>query len=58
MRSVRAKRPDCGDLFIGFIRIFAMPLAIMIMGPLRPWSDRYLFWPFDCFQRIGSTNDV
>jgi len=46
---------------IGLVPIFAMLLAIMIMGPSRLWSDRYLLWPFDCFQRhfnVGSTNDV
>ena len=31
-----------------------MALARMIMGPSRPWSDRYLFSSFSGFQRIST----
>jgi hypothetical protein len=34
--------------------IFAMRLAIMIMGQSRPWSDRYLFSAFNAFQRLST----
>jgi hypothetical protein len=34
-----------------FIPIFAMLIAIMVMGLSRPRSDRYLFFPFNGFQR-------
>src|ERR1700724_3195747 len=30
-----------------------MPLAIMIMGPSRPWSDRYLFSAFNASQQLS-----
>jgi len=50
-----AQRPSSRNLSIefaaGLISIFAMLLAIMIMGPSRPWSDRYLFFPFNYLQR-------
>ena len=36
-----------------FISIFSMPLAIMIVGPSRPWSDRYLFSVFNASQRLS-----
>jgi hypothetical protein len=36
-----------------FISIFAMPRAIMIMGPSRPWSDRYLFSAFNASQQLS-----
>jgi hypothetical protein len=35
--------------------IFAMRLAIMIMGQSRPWSDRYLFSAFNAFQRLSTS---
>jgi len=35
----------------GFIPIFAMLLPRMIMGPSRPWSDRYLFSALNALQR-------
>jgi hypothetical protein len=31
-----------------------MLLAIMIMGPSRPSSDRYLFLPFNYLQRLST----
>jgi hypothetical protein len=31
-----------------------MLLATMIMGPSRPWSDRYLFFPFNYLQRLST----
>jgi len=31
-----------------------MLLAITIMGPSRPWSDRYLFFPFNYLQRLST----
>jgi hypothetical protein len=34
--------------------IFAMLLAGIIVGPSRPWSDRYLFFPFNYFQRFST----
>ena len=40
-------------LLLGGIPIFAMSLAIMIMGPSRPWSDRYLFSTLNGFQRLS-----
>jgi hypothetical protein len=36
---------------IGVIFIFAMTLALLIMGQSRPWSVRYLFLAFNSFQR-------
>src|SRR5205823_15052062 len=41
------------NLAIGFIT-FAMMLAIIIMGPSRPWSDRYLFSLLNAFQRLST----
>ena len=32
-----------------------MLLAITIMGPSRPWSDRYLFSAFNDFHHLNST---
>ena len=34
--------------------LFAMLLAITIMGPSRPWSNRYLFFPFNYLQRLST----
>jgi hypothetical protein len=34
--------------------MFAMLFVIMIMGPSRPWSDRYLFFPFNYLQRLST----
>ena len=31
-----------------------MTLAIKIEGPSRPWSDRYLFFPFNYLQRLST----
>jgi len=31
-----------------------MLLAKMIIGPSRPWSDRYLFFPFNYRQRLST----
>jgi hypothetical protein len=42
------------ELVTGSIPIFAMSLAIVIMGPSRPWSDRYLFLPFNYLQRLST----
>ena len=47
-------------LLLGVISIFAMTLALVIMGQSRPWSDRYLFLAFNGFQceryyRCGNT---
>ena len=39
---------------IGVIFIFAMTLALLIMGQSRPWSGRYLFLAFNA----GATTDV
>jgi hypothetical protein len=38
----------------GLVPVFAMQLAIMITGPSRPWSDRYLFFPFNYLQRLST----
>jgi hypothetical protein len=32
--------------------IFAMTLALLIMGQSRPWSDRYLFSALNAIQRL------
>jgi hypothetical protein len=57
MRSVCAKGPLV-SLFSNFgidlISIFAMPLAIMIVGPSRPWSDRDLFSVFNASQQLST----
>lgn len=37
------------------IYIFAMPLAIMIVGLSRPWSDRDLFSVFNASQHYSTT---
>jgi len=42
------------NLARGMIPIFATLLTIMIMGPSRPWSDRYLFFPFNYLQRLST----
>ena len=34
--------------------IFTMLLAINDNGPSRPWSDRYLFFPFNYLQRLST----
>jgi hypothetical protein len=44
------------ELATGVIAIFAMLLAKMIMGPSRPWSDRYLFFPSNYLQRLSTWN--
>jgi len=31
-----------------------MTLALVIMGQSRSWSDRYLFFPFNYFQRLST----
>jgi hypothetical protein len=49
-------RPKSFDLPIGFaeglVPIFAMLLAIMIIGQSRPWSDRYPFSTLNRFQPL------
>ena len=40
-------------LVAGMFPIFAMLLAITIMGPSRPWSDRYLFSVFNASQQLS-----
>ena len=40
-------------LAAGMLPRFAMLLAIMIMGPSRPWSDRYLFFPLNYLRRLS-----
>ena len=49
--------PGSCDLFSNFatgvISIFAMTLALVIMGQSLPWSDRYLFLAFNGFQCEG-----
>jgi len=35
-----------------------MLLAIMIMGPSRPWSDRYLFFPFNYLQQLSTWKEL
>jgi hypothetical protein len=37
-----------------FISIFSMPLAIMIVGQSRPWSDRDIFSVFNASQRLST----
>src|SRR5260370_4107150 len=58
MRSFCDKRSSSfrlpTELATGVIAIFAMLLAIMIIGPSRPWSDRYLFLPFNYLQRLST----
>jgi len=53
-----AKRRKWFDLFIEFptelVPIFAMLLGIMIMGPSRPWSDRYLLFPLNYLQQLST----
>ena len=57
-----AQRPSSRSLSIefaaGLISIFAMLLAIMIMGPSRPWSDRYLFFPFNYLQQLSTWKEL
>jgi hypothetical protein len=53
----RAQRPALLDRPIASpvaLPIFAMLLARMIMGPSRPRSDRYLFFPFNYLQRLST----
>jgi hypothetical protein len=55
MRSVCAQglaREPISTLVLNSF-LFAMPLAIMIMGQSRPWSDRYLFAAFNASQQIS-----
>jgi len=56
--STYAQRPGSRYLSIEFaarlIAMFAMLLAIIIMGRSRPWSDRYLFSSLNGFQRIST----
>jgi hypothetical protein len=44
------------DLASGMIPIFATLLAMVIMGPSRPRSDRYLFFPFNYLQQLSTWN--
>jgi hypothetical protein len=39
-------------LLLRGIPISAMSLAIMIRGPSRPWSDRYLFSTLNAFHGL------
>jgi hypothetical protein len=52
------KRRKWFDLSIefptGLVPIFTMLLAIVIMGPSRPWSDRYLFLSFNYLQQLST----
>src|SRR5260370_26422235 len=42
------------ELPAGLVPVFAIPLAIMITGPSRPWTDRYLSFPFNYLQRLST----
>ena len=42
-----ARKAYLAILLLGVISIFAMTLALLIMGQSRPWSDRYLFLAFN-----------
>ena len=57
MRTVCDKRSSSfrlpAELATGVIPIFAMLLPKIIMGPSRPWSDRYLFSALNAFQRLS-----
>jgi hypothetical protein len=58
MRTVCDKRSSSfrlpTELANTVVAIFAMLVAKMIMGPSRPWSDRYLFRPFNYLQRLST----
>src|SRR5262249_48222745 len=57
MRTVCDKRSSSFRLPIELanivVAIFTMLVAKMIMGPSRPWSDRYLFSALNAFQRLS-----
>ena len=45
------------EVTIEIIPIYSMLLAIIISGPSRPWSDRYLLWVFNNFQLDSTLED-
>ena len=56
MRSVCGQQAGSRELAIKvtieIIPIYSMLLAIIISGPSRPWSDRYLLWVFNTFNTL------